>query len=519
MPLPPDETFTADGTWNKPSGAGTDWTHIVVTIIGGGGGGGAGGARTNNRAGGGGGGGSGGRDEVTLHYTELASTVAVTVGIGGTGAPKRSITGTGATGSTGGTSSFGSHGSVTGGSGGAGGTAPASGAASGGSGGAGGSPNGATGGTGGSGPTSGGGGAGSAGGAAAGGGGGGMTGTAPQEGNGGDGGASTDTGGGTLGAGGSGSTDPGDPGGNASQGDARGGGGGGAAAGGVVGADGGDGGTPGAGGGGGGAVRNSTSTQSGGGGDGFRGQVFVHYVFETPVSAVLTASLGGLTGTMIATPQNPVSAVLTASLGGLTATMIAGPQTASLPMLLLNGNPTTGPDEWSVGPNDYLLVQDIDSSTNDGAIVPFGLGSGTQTQSFPITNMPGDFYSMSTLLWRIRYGSGVTDDQVSLQIRILSRTSGTILAAADAGGTYQTIETWTTPFLFKNVGPTSFTYVNTSASKSLWDDAEVEFREIYTVNGSDDNGHVLVDAFEMSGTYTVFPGTSTTRAGVMICVT
>lgn len=175
---------------------------------------------------------------------------------------------------------------------------------------------------------------------------------------------------------------------------------------------------------------------------------------------------------------------------------------SSLPLIKLNGNPTTGPDEWGLGGNDYLLCQDIASSSGDGAIAPTLGAEGTLTQSFPLTNMPGGFQSMATLLWRIRYGCGtVSNDQITLSIRVVSRTSGAILAADDSGGTFVVVETFTAPFLFKNVGPTSFAYVNTGASKAAWDDAEIEFRQIYVRNGANDSSAVLVDAFEMSGTY------------------
>jgi hypothetical protein len=162
---------------------------------------------------------------------------------------------------------------------------------------------------------------------------------------------------------------------------------------------------------------------------------------------------------------------------------------ATLPMLLLNGDTATGPTDWGQVALDYAFVQDIASSTNNGSVSPDpGVGAGTRDHAWRINNMPADFVSMTTLLWRIRYGANNIDDQVSLQLRVVSRTSGTILAAADAGGTFQVVAT-------------GFTYVNTGASKAQWDDAEVEFREVYTLDMSDDEGHVAVDAFELSGTY------------------
>jgi len=87
------ETFTADGTWTKPTGA----LSIKVIAVGGGG---AGGGTYNETASGGGGGGGGGGYSVGVFDTsELSATEAVVVGAGATGGTS--------TGATGGVSSFG----------------------------------------------------------------------------------------------------------------------------------------------------------------------------------------------------------------------------------------------------------------------------------------------------------------------------------------------------------------------------------------------------------------------------
>lgn len=142
--LPDVQSFSADGTWTKPTGA----TICYVWMIGAGGGGGAGrrGAAGSARTGGGGGGG-GACSEAWIPAASLGATIAVTVGTAGSGAAAQNTNDTnGANGTAGGDSIFGGIRA----SGGAGGTGGGAGGAGGG--GAGGSTygtrNGATGGNG-----------------------------------------------------------------------------------------------------------------------------------------------------------------------------------------------------------------------------------------------------------------------------------------------------------------------------------------------------------------------------------
>jgi len=95
------QIFTASGTWTKPTGFDANDTVIAV-IIGGGGSGGSHNAFQNDGTATGGGG--GGVLVCGFKYSEVASTVTVTIAAGG--ASRNATVGTAATGNAGGTSVF-----------------------------------------------------------------------------------------------------------------------------------------------------------------------------------------------------------------------------------------------------------------------------------------------------------------------------------------------------------------------------------------------------------------------------
>jgi hypothetical protein len=117
--VPDIQVFTASSTWNKPA----QGTYAEVICIGGGGGGGSG--ANGSPSDGGSGGGGGGFSKATILFSQLSSSVTVTVGTGGAGGAAISVNGTpGNSGSAGGDSMFGNYVIARGGAGGYGGGGP-----------------------------------------------------------------------------------------------------------------------------------------------------------------------------------------------------------------------------------------------------------------------------------------------------------------------------------------------------------------------------------------------------------
>lgn len=103
------QLFTNNGTWTKPAG---NWGKVFIAAVGGGGGGGSGcryGGGGGSRYGGGGGSG-GGAQLAAVDPASLPSTVAVTVGAGGTGGSAQTVdSSNGNVGDPGGVSTFGGY--------------------------------------------------------------------------------------------------------------------------------------------------------------------------------------------------------------------------------------------------------------------------------------------------------------------------------------------------------------------------------------------------------------------------
>lgn len=111
------QTFTANGTWQRPLG----FSQARIILFGGGGGGASGRRGTTGATGGGGGGGAGGVTVVDVPLTDLPdATYTVTVGASAAGGAARTSTNNGANGTTGNVTWFSASDKYTAGGGGAG---------------------------------------------------------------------------------------------------------------------------------------------------------------------------------------------------------------------------------------------------------------------------------------------------------------------------------------------------------------------------------------------------------------
>jgi hypothetical protein len=179
----------------------------------------------------------------------------------------------------------------------------------------------------------------------------------------------------------------------------------------------------------------------------------------------------------------------------------------SLGTLLPDGDSAVGSWLTDSGGNTNLwqkIEETIASATdaNDYIVAPVDVQADYKCT---LANTPAGFGKIATCLFNVRYALSAappasSKDTYGLAVRLVN--GATILAAADSGGTFQTIVSTTTmATTYANSGATAFTYVNTTASKTLWDGAVVELRQTYTQSGSKDVHAVRVSALEITGTY------------------
>lgn len=142
----------------------------------------------------------------------------------------------------------------------------------------------------------------------------------------------------------------------------------------------------------------------------------------------------------------------------------------------------------------------LDTSNDTRAAFAAGSNNSSETLSFALDNVDELFESMTTASWTIEYRQqGRSDDTLTLRLRVMS--GATVLAAADAGGTFVTANADVQSATDVTTGPTAFAYVNTTATKTEWDAATVEIQQFYIQNMGPDSAFIEVDWFQLTGTY------------------
>jgi len=134
--------------------------------------------------------------------------------------------------------------------------------------------------------------------------------------------------------------------------------------------------------------------------------------------------------------------------------------------------------------------------------------------TFFIESTPDEFDSMDTLSWTAVYRVdpvNYADDVYGLEVRILTSDQLTVLAGASStlASSWTTIDSTVNNTTDATAGPTSFAYVNTTATKAQWDEAWVELRQTYTKTRGGDAANIEVNYVAFTGTFTAGPSTPT----------
>ena len=187
---------------------------------------------------------------------------------------------------------------------------------------------------------------------------------------------------------------------------------------------------------------------------------------------------------------------------------------ATLNTLLVTGV-GTGTRNW-----DTQLYTNVDEAIGsaDGAVATsIPAKDITQETSFALANVNADLANMDTLSWQLRFAlAGITDDTYHLDIAIYS--GATLLAAATSGGTWTRVASLTANRTMANTTVTGFAYVNTTATKTQWDAAEIKIRCINVGSKAGDGATLSLDTLAITGTYTA-GATNYDETGRQITVT
>jgi hypothetical protein len=167
---------------------------------------------------------------------------------------------------------------------------------------------------------------------------------------------------------------------------------------------------------------------------------------------------------------------------------------------------------WDSAPNGALTL--IGASDQDNN---FGFVNDNRTQFFVqgwlLNSLPSDFKTMNSLSIQLRFGWSATPTNTTwplLAAKIVnSGVTETILAAATSGGDYQSIQTNITTTTATNSSVISFSFLDTAAEKSLWDNNAFVLIGIDRVrNKGGGTEEQRVYALSLTGEYTALDTTT-----------
>lgn len=167
------------------------------------------------------------------------------------------------------------------------------------------------------------------------------------------------------------------------------------------------------------------------------------------------------------------------------------------------GLPTTG--SIIGNPGGSTALSDDSDTTFDGQNTN---SSGTYQHGRELGNTPSDFGTMATCLIQCRTaweGTPTNSTWDDVAGRIMASNGSTVLAAADSGGTFQSMGNppETTTYGLRPASPQAFSFVNTTADKTAWDGAIVQFQWIRTRNKGGDSLGCRISEGYVTGTYNV----------------
>ena len=142
-----------------------------------------------------------------------------------------------------------------------------------------------------------------------------------------------------------------------------------------------------------------------------------------------------------------------------------------------------------------LTPSTADLQTNNAQYVQFAADTNGALITSTVLSTPSDFGTAQTnsnFSVEANLVNPPNNDTYTLRCRIVN--GATILAANDAGGTFQTVAdiTSTTPTTFSNV---AWNYVNTTADKATWDGASIELEQGWVKSQAGDGTAIQVDYF------------------------